>query len=127
MSRGPDAEGFWLDSDAGPMVRPYAMTRGRVRPAAHLDLVAYVVTNTGAHARMPQLQPEHRTILTAARYPITVSELAAYLDLALGVTRILLGDLIEQDLISTYEPPSGVSMMPSEHVLKAVLNGLQAL
>lgn len=120
------ADEFWTDSEAGPLVRPYAMTRGRVRPTASLDLVAYVQTNGGAHARWSHLQPEHREILTAARQPITVSELAAHLDLALGVTRILLGDLMDQGLISTYEP-SGVSMMPSERVLKAVLNGLQAL
>jgi hypothetical protein len=126
MSHAARADDFWMDSDAGPMVRPYAMTRGRVRPAASLDLVAYVVTNVGAHARAPHLQPEHRSILTAARQPITVSELAAHLDLALGVTRILLGDLMEQDLVSTYEP-SAVGMQPSERILKAVLNGLEAL
>jgi hypothetical protein len=120
------AEDFWMDSEAGPMVRPYTMTRGRVRPTAKLDLVAYVMTNAGSHIHAPNLQPEHRSILAAARQPITVSELAAHLDLALGVTRILLGDLLEQDLISTYEP-TGVSVLPSERVLKAVLNGLQAL
>jgi hypothetical protein len=120
------AEDMWMDSEAGPVVRPYTMTRGRVRPAASLDLVAYVMTTAGSHARAHHLQPEHRAILAAARQPITVSELASHLDLALGVTRILLSDLLEQDLISTYEP-SGVSMMPSERVLKAVLNGLQAL
>jgi Protein of unknown function (DUF742) len=120
------AEDFWMDSEAGPVVRPYTMTRGRVRPTARLDLVAYVMTKAGSHTYAPHLQPEHRAILAAARGPITVSELAAHLDLALGVTRILLGDLIEQDLISTFEP-SGVNMQPSERVLKAVLNGLQAL
>jgi hypothetical protein len=120
------AEDSWMDSEAGPMVRPYTMTGGRVRPTSHLDVVTYVRTNVGSHVHTPHLQPEHRAILAAARQPITVSELAAHLDLALGVTRILLGDLVEQDLISTYEPP-GASGMPSEHILKAVLNGLEAL
>lgn len=120
------AEDFWTDADPGPIVRPYTMTRGRVRPTAPLDLVAYVVSTAGSHAAVAHLQPEHRAILDAARRPVTVSELAAYLDLALGVTRILLSDLLEQDLISTYEPP-GVDTMPSERVLKAVLNGLEAL
>ncbi|MCW2641696.1 MAG: hypothetical protein JWP76_4002 [Dactylosporangium sp.] len=115
-----------MDSEAGPVVRPYTMTRGRVRPTAQLDLVAYVMTNAGAHTHAPHLQPEHRSILAAARQPITLSELAAHLDLPLGVTRILIGDLLEQDLISTYES-SGVGVQPSERVLKAVLNGLQAL
>ncbi|GAA1789581.1 DUF742 domain-containing protein [Planosporangium flavigriseum] len=126
MSRARTANEFWEDSEAGPLVRAYAMTGGRVRPTATLDVVAYVMANAGSHANLSRLQPEHRAILAAARRPITVSELAAHLDLALGVTRILLGDLLEQDLISTYEPP-GVSTLPSERVLKAVLHGLQAL
>jgi hypothetical protein len=120
------AEDMWMDSDAGPVVRPYTMTRGRVRPTTKLDLVAFVVASAGAHAHLGHLQPEHHAILAVARRAITVSELAAHLDLALGVTRILLSDLLEQDLISTYEP-TGVSAMPSERVLKAVLNGLRAL
>jgi Protein of unknown function (DUF742) len=120
------AEDLWTDSDPGPLVRPYTMTCGGVGPAAPLDLVAYVVSTAGSHSAVAHLQPEHRAILNAARRPVTVSELAAHLDLALGVTRILLSDLLEQSLISTYEPP-GVDTMPSERVLKAVLNGLEAL
>ncbi|NJC73491.1 DUF742 domain-containing protein [Planosporangium thailandense] len=120
------ADDFWMDSEAGPVVRPYAMTGGRVRPAAPLDMVAYVVAKAGPRTRAPNLQPEHRAILAAARQPITVSELAAHLDLALGVTRILLSDLIEQGLLSSYEPNVS-TVQPSERILKAVLNGLQAL
>jgi hypothetical protein len=34
----------WLDHDAGPVVRPYAMTQGRVAPSDGVfDLVAFVV------------------------------------------------------------------------------------
>jgi hypothetical protein len=34
------AEGVWLDDDAGPVVRPYAMSHGRTRPAVgRFDLI----------------------------------------------------------------------------------------
>jgi hypothetical protein len=34
----------WLDYDAGPVVRPYAMIQGRIAPSGgEFDLVAFVV------------------------------------------------------------------------------------
>ena len=39
----PRAAHDWLDHDAGPVVRPYAMTQGRVAPEDEFDLVAFVV------------------------------------------------------------------------------------
>jgi hypothetical protein len=117
----------WLDNDAGPVVRPYTVTGGRVPPAeGGFDLVAFVLAgpppsrNTDRH-----LQPEHRAILARAQEPISVAELAAHLDLALGVVRVLLGDLLAAELISMHEP-STARQFP-DNILKAVVNGLRAL
>jgi Protein of unknown function (DUF742) len=125
---GPGGSGHdWLDRDAGPVVRPYAMTGGRVRPASGwFDLVAFVVAVPYAGSLPPHLQPEHRAILDVAWKPISVAETAAHLDLALGVVRVLLGDLLADGLITMHEP-SDLSQLPDEHVLKAVVNGLRAL
>jgi len=117
----------WLDNDAGPVVRPYTMTGGRVRPAAGgFDLVAFVVASRktvgAAHSH---LQPEHRAILAMAQEPISVAEVSAHLDLALGVVRVLLGDLLAAALIVMHEPPH--SQTPDDDILKAVVNGLRAL
>ena len=118
----------WVDREAGPVVRPYAMTGGRVVPASDkFDVVALVVANRAALADVGYgLQPEHRAILAYAREPLAVAEVAAHLDLALGVVRVLLGDLLGQGLIEMYEPPAAGGL-PSESVLKAVINGLRAL
>jgi len=115
------------DRDAGPVVRPYAMTGGRVRPSSdHIDVVAQVRTAVMGGVLPSDLQPEHRSILAAAAAPITVADLAADLDLALGVVQVLLGDLIAEHLIALYEPPRA-ARLPDENVLKAVVNGLRAL
>jgi hypothetical protein len=118
----------WADRDAGPVVRPYAMTGGRVVPASDkFDVVAMVVANRAAFVDVGYgLQPEHRAILAWCREPLAVAELASHLDLALGVVRVLLGDLLGQGLIELYEPQSAGGL-PSESVLKAVINGLRAL
>jgi hypothetical protein len=117
----------WLDHDAGPVVRPYAMTQGRVAPSGgEFDLVAFVVATAAEPPYDAGLQPEHHAIVTAAWEPISVVELAAGLDLSIGVVRVLLGDLRSAGLISMYEPPAA-SQPHDVDVLKAVVNGLRAL
>jgi len=117
----------WLDHDAGPVVRPYAVTGGRVAPTGgEFDLVAFVVASTPEVAPTGRLQPEHHAIVAAAWEPISVVELASSLDLSIGVVRVLLGDLRSAGLISMYEPPAA-SKPHDVDVLKAVVNGLRAL
>jgi hypothetical protein len=117
----------WLDHDAGPVVRPYAMTQGRVAPTGDdIDLVAFVVAGSSEALPGALLQPEHLAIVAAAGEPISVVELASTLDLSIGVIRVLLGDLRSVGLISMYEPPAA-SAPHDVDVLKAVVNGLRAL
>ncbi|MFI5492980.1 DUF742 domain-containing protein [Actinoplanes sp. NPDC051859] len=121
------ADHDWLDSDAGPVVRPYAMTQGRVAPAGdEFDLVAFVVATVAGTAPAPGLPPEHLALVGAAWEPTSVVELASKLDLSIGVVRVLLGDLRSAGLISLYEPPAA-SQPHDVDVLKAVVNGLRAL
>jgi hypothetical protein len=87
--------------------------------------VAYVVAVNRAGKRMPNLQPEHRAILQTALEPASVAEIAADLDLAIGVVRVLLGDLLQEGLIAMYDPP-GPDMLTDDQLL-AVLKGLRAL
>ncbi len=127
MSAEPTSRHNWLDREAGPVVRPYTMTQGRV-PATTggFDLVAFVVASVPVGALPAPLQPEHRAIITASWEPISVAELASRLDLALGVVRVLLGDLLAAGLVAMYEPPAGAKPH-DEDVLKAVMHGLRAL
>jgi hypothetical protein len=117
----------WLDRDAGPVVRPYAVTQGRVASSAEdFDLLAFVVATRPGLPPSPQLQPEHHAIVAACWEPVSVVELAASLDLSVGVVRVLLGDLRSSGLISLYEPPAAAQSHDVD-VLKAVVNGLRAL
>ena len=117
----------WLDRDAGPVVRPYAVTQGRVAPSGgDLDLLAFVVATVPDLPPSSHLQPEHHAIIAACWEPVPVVELASELDLSVGVVRVLLGDLRSAGLISLYEPPAA-SQPHDVDVLKAVVNGLRAL
>jgi hypothetical protein len=116
----------WLDGDAGPVVRPYTLIGGRGRPAARLDLVAYVIALDHAVEPARYLAPEHRQILEVAHQPISVAEIAGELNLALGVVRVMLGDLLAEGLIAVHEPQADTEP-PEETTLEAVINGLRAL
>ena len=118
----------WLDEEAGPVFRSYTVTGGRGRPAVGaFDLVAFVVGSPPEQlAGRPGFQPEHRALVEFAQEPISVAELSARLDLALGVVRVLLGDLLAAGLIEMYEPPAS-AQSPDDNILKAVANGLRAL
>ncbi|SEF82169.1 Protein of unknown function [Thermomonospora echinospora] len=125
-------------TEPGPVVRPYALTGGRTRPAGgDFDLIAIIETAAGSGGdadgppgtagieRLPR-SPEHRTILELCRSPLSVAEVASELDLALGVVRVLLGDLLDHGLIRVRRP-APVAQFPNERVLKEVIDGLHAL
>ena len=52
----------WLDEDAGPVVRPYAMTRGRTRPTGDFDLIAIVIAARPLSSVHIRLEPERAAI-----------------------------------------------------------------
>jgi hypothetical protein len=69
-SSGDVPEHVWLDQDAGPVVRPYAMTRGRTRPATgRFDLIAVVVATQPPYSAHAGLGPEHLSIMKICQQP----------------------------------------------------------
>lgn len=123
----------WYDDAAGPVVRPYAMTRGRTSHAAEakIDLIALVVTEAAPGERGAQddqtLSPEHLDIVERCRLQATsVAELAADLDLPVGVVRVLVGDLLEAAHVHIHQPVPPAEL-PDESILRDVINGLRAL
>ena len=80
----------------------------------------------GALLDPSSLDPEHLEVLRLCRLPTSVAELAADLDLPLGVVRILLGDLQERSLVSIHHPIPP-ARLPDMQVLKEVVDGLRRL
>jgi hypothetical protein len=123
----------WIDGEAGPVVRPYALTGGRTDPAGNavLDLIAVIVASgpTPGPAELAKLSPEHRKLLRLCQAPATVADVAADVALPLGVVRVLLADLIQQAKISVMPRRAAARPRTSTDldVLKEVLDGLRAL
>jgi hypothetical protein len=90
--------------EPGRLVRPYAMTGGRTRPADD-DL-------------------ELETLL--CRDILSIAEISARLDLPLGVVRVLVGDMAEEGLVTVHRPAS-VGDRPDLALLERVLYGLRTI
>ncbi|MFJ4623717.1 DUF742 domain-containing protein [Streptomyces sp. NPDC088812] len=121
----------WYDTDAGPLVRPYAVTGGRTRPGptgVRFDLIALVALDAGApEADGAGLGPEHRALIGLCRAETqSVAELAAGCALPVGVVRVLLGDLLERGCV-TVNRPVPPAQLPDERILREVIDGLRAL
>lgn len=120
------AEETWYDDEAGPIVRPYAVTGGRTRPLrGQFDLITLVVARS-VPAEPAPTSPELREIVVRCRRPVSVAELAAGMNLPVGTVRVLVGDLLHAGLVDTQEPLL-LADLPSETLLQAVLTGLRAL
>ena len=137
MTKVASGEG-WKRRESGPVVRPYAVTGGRTEPADGevLDLIAVVVATsraggggraaTGAGSESSRRTPEHRKILNLAQQPATVADIASGTGLPVGVVRVLLADLIMLGAIKVVRQRTA-GEMPSDDLLREILNGLRAL
>ncbi len=120
----PDSQ--WVDQDAGPVVRPYALTGGRTRPVGErFDLLALVCAVRGAARDRQQLEPEQLFLLRRCQVPTPAADLAADLDLPLGVVRILVSDLRERGLVTIHQPTR--SRLTDTQILKDVADGLRRI
>lgn len=124
----PSPDDHWLDEEAGPIVRPYAVIRGRTRPSGEtLDLIAIITAIRGVAPPNPaDLDPEHFAALRLCRVPTSVADIAADLNLPLGVVRILLGDLRDLSLIAVHHPIPP-ALLPDPQILREVVDGLRRL
>ncbi|NDU73148.1 DUF742 domain-containing protein [Actinomadura sp. DSM 109109] len=117
----------WVGPDAGPVVRPYAVTRGRTRPRGLvLDLVTVMVATGRTPADRVWLSREQRRLLELCRQPSTPADLASETDLPLRVVQILLEDLHQYGLVEEM-PQAAQTERPDPRILMRVLDELRRL
>jgi hypothetical protein len=103
------------------------MTGGRTRPA-HTDLeIEALVSTTSLGERSPKLTVEQRAIAALCRDILSIAEISARLDLPLGVTRVLVGDMADEGLVMLHRPTQAAADRPDLALLERVLYGLRAI
>ncbi|MCO5969895.1 MULTISPECIES: DUF742 domain-containing protein [Actinoallomurus] len=125
---GEESHERWLDEQAGPLVRPYVMTRGRTEPVrGTFDLITMVVATGLPAAPELGLDPEHQAVVRLCEEPMSVAEIAGHLNLPTVTVRVLLGDLLAKGLITVEDPQTEAELADDDDLYLAVIDGLKAL
>lgn len=114
----------WFDDDAGPLVRPFAVTRGRTHPTRYLEMVTLVVA-TPVVADLPS--PEHRVIVARCGKALSVAEVAAGMNLPLGAAKVLISDLIELGALTAVTPKRSDGPAFDRQLIRTVIDGVRRL
>ncbi|MBH0776681.1 DUF742 domain-containing protein [Nocardia sp. NEAU-351] len=119
--------GWEVSDDPGPLVRPFAVTRGRAGHDLHkLDILTLVVAVRTEH-EAATLDREYTEIVRLCQgRPLSIAELAAHLNLLLAAVKVLVSDLIRSGHVIFRSPtlPTG-SAEPA--LLQAVLDGIRRI
>ena len=108
--------------------RPYTVTGGRTRPAHDLELETLVQAVTGIDEQLAELGREQRAIAALSREVVSVAEISARLDLLVGVTRVIVGDMAHQGMVVLYRPQATLADAdPPVELLERVLHGLKKI
>jgi hypothetical protein len=102
------------------LVRPYARTGGRT--AARHDLRLETLLSTDED-RLYRANNDQAAMMRLCLQPRSVAEISALMKIPLGVTRVLLSDLITLNLVAVHEPGD----KPNLALLERVLSGLRKL
>lgn len=102
-------------------VRPFLVTSGRTAGETEIPVEAQVVVTAEGRGAHQWLTFEYRDIVSICDEPLAVAEIAARLSLHLGVTRVLVGDLQQHGIVTTYAPEADFDV---DTILR-VINGLR--
>ncbi len=118
------------DDDEGPaLVRPYALVRGRTRTESTPGLPVEAIVETTPDGAATRLAHEKGEILRRCVEPCSVVELSVHLKVPVGVTRVLVGDLMRMGGVRVHLPVPGhlADGRVDRVLLERVLAGLEAL
>jgi hypothetical protein len=111
----------------GALVRPYAVTRGRTEPQRDIAIEAVLITTARGkqEARFAGRDKQMIASLCDGRAQ-SLAEIAAYTRLPLGVSRVLIADMVTDGFLALHNPSEARGDDRME-LLERVLSGLRRL
>lgn len=112
----------------GALVRPYAVTRGRTEPRQDIALEA-VLSSTPAQVAESRFagHDKYRIATVCEGRAQSLAEIAAYTRMPLGVTRVLVADLVAEGLLTLHTAAPAEGFEERMNLLGRVLSGLREL
>jgi hypothetical protein len=115
------------DDDPGPIVRPYALVRGRTRSQSSDLPMETLVLATERATSGEGLSWERRAVAELCTAPISVAEVSARLRIPLGVARVLVSDMAGEGWVEVHRPTATQDDRPGLDLLERVLHGIRSL
>jgi hypothetical protein len=109
----------------GRLIRPYAITGGRTGtdgPEIHLE--SQIQASADAAASAANFRWETAKVIELVREPMALVEISARLEIPIGVTRVLVADLLEAGTVILHRPTTS---QPFTSLLEKVLDGVRNL
>lgn len=104
------------------LVRPYIITSGRTRPQG-TDLHVETVVKRASNPPSFSMGPEHENIMLTSEAPLSVAEIASRTGLPLGVTIVLVSDLVSARQLAA----SDASHRVDNSFVQRLIEGVRAL
>ncbi len=120
-----DLDGW--DDDAGQrgrLIRPYAMTGGRTTADSEISLEAQVQASTRASQHLGAYRWEAAKVVELVQSPMALIEIAARLEIPIGVARVLVADLVSDGAVVLHVPEKTQTFAS---LLERVLDGVRNL
>ncbi|MGH3429363.1 MAG: DUF742 domain-containing protein [Mycobacteriales bacterium] len=108
------------------LVRPYALTSGRTRPHADIAPESLVSTTNRGSWGVIGGDPEWQHIAELCTQVHSLIEIAAQLELPLGVVWVIVSDMVDAGLVTVHSP-GNIDSEIDTYLLERVLSGLRKL
>ncbi len=113
------------DDDAtGRLIRPYAMTGGRTDIDSIISLETQIQSSTRASQHLGAYRWEAAKVVDLVQSPMALIEIAARLEIPIGVARVLVADLVADGAVVLHMPAKTQSFAS---LLERVLDGVRNL
>ncbi len=114
-----------LDADeTGRLIRPYAITGGRTTSDTEISLEAQIQATSRAAEQMSAYRWEAAKVVELVQSPMALIEIAARLEIPIGVARVLVADLVKDGAVAIHVPEKTQNFAS---LLERVLDGVRNL
>ena len=110
--------------ETGRLIRPYAITGGRTGAETDIGLEAQIQASTRAHEFADTYRWEAARLIQLVDTPMALIEIAARLEIPIGVARVLVHDLVEDGAVAIHVAQTTQSFTS---LLERVLDGVRNL
>jgi hypothetical protein len=109
----------------GRLIRPYAMTGGRTEAEGNvINLESQIQASARASSYLGAYRWEAAKVVELVQSPLALVEIAARLEIPIGVARVLVADLVRDGSVIVHVPQQNQSF---SSLLEKVLDGVRSL